>query len=239
LNAMVLAAGRGTRLGDVGLKRPKILVDIDGRPLLSRQLDYLARQGVDRVVVNAHHLSEAIEDFALAYRGAPKLEVIRESELLGTAGGVRNALRLLGAEPFLVLYGDVLIDEQVTPIIDLHSTTHAAAVITVYESWDVHGKGTVELNNDGRVVSFREKSSDVPVPAWINAGVYLIEPELLGQIALGARADFGRDVFPQALERGIHVYAHKLKQPVIDIGTPNALAAARALYATSLRPGTS
>src|SRR3954454_22943445 len=95
-SAMVLAAGRGTRLGSLGLTVPKVLVDVGGRPLLERQLDYLAREGIERVVVNAHHLAEAVDSFAREYTGALELSVVTEVQLLGTAGGVRNALDVLG-----------------------------------------------------------------------------------------------------------------------------------------------
>src|SRR2546423_12596170 len=89
---MILGAGRGTRLAQLDLGVPKILVDIDGEPLLARQLRYLDRQGVRRVVVNAHHLSGQVEAFAAGqHRGSPELVVVVEPTLLGTAGGGRHA----------------------------------------------------------------------------------------------------------------------------------------------------
>jgi NDP-sugar pyrophosphorylase family protein len=227
MNAMVLGAGRGTRLGEISLAVPKILVEIDGEPLLSRQLKYLQRQGIDRVVVNAHHLSETIEEFAEAYRGPPELEVVVEPELLGTAGGVRNALSRLGTAPFLVLYGDVLIDEPLSAMVEGHRAREAAATIAVYRSWDINGKGTVELDDDGRVRRFKEKADDVVLPAWVNAGIYVVGQGFLADLRAGATADFGRDVFPQALTNGRHIQAHELAKPVLDIGTPSTLAAAR------------
>jgi NDP-sugar pyrophosphorylase family protein len=224
---MVLGAGRGTRLGELGRKVPKVLVDVGGRPLLARQAEYLAAQGVDRVVVNAHHLSEALVEFAAAYRGPAKLEVVVEPSLLGTAGGVRNALERLGGGPFLVLYGDVLIRESLRPMIEMHERVHPSATVTVYESWHTEGKGTVELDDDDRVRQFREKSGDVPVPAWINAGIYLLEPSLVERLPAAVPLDFGHDVFPEALERGGHIQAHRLSEPVLDIGTPEALVTAQ------------
>ena len=119
---MVLAAGRGTRLDALGLGVPKPLVEIGGEPLLARQLRYLETNGVKRMIVNAHHLSGAIEQFAAEYRSssATDLIVVVEPELLGTAGGVRNALALLGEAAFLVLYGDVLIDAPLEPLMATH-----------------------------------------------------------------------------------------------------------------------
>src|SRR2546421_11150208 len=105
MNAMVLAAGRGTRLGTLGRRIAQVLVDVGGEPLLARQLRYLAREDATRVVVNAHHLAEQIQAFVAAYEGSLELVYVYEQRLLGTAGGVRNALSLLGTEPFVVLYG--------------------------------------------------------------------------------------------------------------------------------------
>jgi NDP-sugar pyrophosphorylase family protein len=83
--------------------------------------------------------------------------VVTEPELLGTAGGVRNALPLLGAEPFVVLYGDVLTDAPLAPLQDAHARSGAAATLAVYESHETDGKGTIEVDGRDRIVAFREK----------------------------------------------------------------------------------
>ncbi len=176
MNAMVLGAGRGTRLGHLGAGLPKVLVDICGRPLLDRQLQYLAQEGVERAVVNAFHLSQAVEEFAGDYEGPLDLCVIVERELLGTAGGVRNALAQLGSEPFFVLYGDVLVDEPLRRLLDAHLHSGASATITVYESHDVVGKGLVEVDAHDFVSRFVEKGSRAAAPGLINAGLYVISP---------------------------------------------------------------
>src|SRR4051812_18438306 len=150
---MVLGAGRGTRLASLGLGVPKILVDVGGEPLLARQLRYLAGEGFERVVVNTHHLADQVEAFAAAHSGRPELVLSAEPELLGTAGGVRNALDLLGDEPFTVLYGDVLVPEPLRPVVAKH---RSPVTITVYESTETEGKGTVDVDADGRVTGFRE-----------------------------------------------------------------------------------
>jgi len=217
---MVLGAGRGTRLARLGLGVPKILVDVGGEPLLARQLRYLAGLGVTRVVVNAHHLAEQVEDFAREHIGVPELVVVREPELLGTAGGVRNALDHLGEDPFLVVYGDVLLD------FPLELPRRARATITVYESMRVEGKGTVEVDGDDMVVRFREKE-DVAPPALINAGIYLLDPSFVRDHAPAGASDFGHDVFPAALARGEPVGVVRLPQPVLDVGTPEDLARAQ------------
>lgn len=227
MNAMVLGAGRGTRLGELGRRVPKVLVDVAGRPLLARQLDYLEREGVGRVVVNAHHLADAVLAFAAAYRGPVDLEVVVETDLLGTAGGVRNALPRLGSDAFVVLYGDVVVDVSLAAILAEHRRARAQATLTVYATSAVEGKGTVELGAGGEVLRFREKSPDVVPPALVNAGLYVVEPNLLAGLPPGRELDFGLDVFPSALRDGARLQGFRLPRPVIDMGTPEGLAAAR------------
>ena len=103
MKAMILAAGRGTRLAGLEPGVPKPLVRIGQHPILEHQLRVLADLGVDHVVINAHHLAPLIERFADRREGPPAVTVVVEQELLGTAGGVRNALDLFGAEPCLVV----------------------------------------------------------------------------------------------------------------------------------------
>ncbi len=110
--AMILAAGRGERMRPLTDSVPKPLVPVAGRSMLDRMLDRLA--GLERVVVNACHLAGKVEA-ALAGRLDPPVTVLREERLLGTGGGVANALGLLGEAPFLVANGDVLLTEPVCP----------------------------------------------------------------------------------------------------------------------------
>ena len=221
---MILAAGKGTRLGELGKATPKVLVEVGGEPLLSRHLSFLESQGVRRVVVNAHHLAEQVQGFLDAYDGPLETRCIVEPELLGTAGGVRNALGELGGEPFVVVYGDILLDEPLSPLVELHRRERAVATVAVHAADDVEGKGIVELGPDDRVTGFVEKpTTAVTRPAWINSGLYLLEPAFVAELAAGEPLDFGRDVLPAAVERGERVYAHRLRQAVIDLGTPEAL----------------
>jgi NDP-sugar pyrophosphorylase family protein len=225
---MILGAGKGARLASLGLTVPKVLVEVGERPLLERQIDYLGQHGVERVVVNAHHLAEAIESFAREYTGPVALSVVTEPDLLGTAGGVRNALPSLGDEPFFVLYGDVLVDQPLAEIDEAHRRCGADVTVTVYETDQIEGKGTVATDDDGWVVGFAEKDPNTLTPALVNAGLYLLDPAFVAGLPRGEELDFGRDVFPAALAEGKRIFAYLLDEPVIDVGTPEGLAAAKA-----------
>jgi mannose-1-phosphate guanylyltransferase len=225
--AMILGAGRGTRLASLGLEVPKILVEIGGVPLLERQLSYLERQGISNVVVNAHHMAEQVLEFARTYSGPLELDVVVEPRLLGTAGGVRNALDLLGDEAFFVLYGDVLLDAHVRPMLEAHVARDAEATLAVYESDDLAGKGVVEVGSGERVTRFAEKER-TSGSGLVNAGLYVLEPSFVAPLERGVELDFGREVLPAAVDRGARIFAYRLPRPVIDVGTPETLDYARA-----------
>jgi NDP-sugar pyrophosphorylase family protein len=233
MNAMVLAAGAGTRLRSVEPDVPKILVDIGGEPLLARQLRYLENQGISRVVVNAHYLADQVLDFARDHKGSLDLVVVVEQKLLGTAGGVRHALPELGDDPFVVLYGDVLTNEALAPMVERHSRQRTGATLAVYESADTEGKGTIDADGSDVVTGFTEKRTHTASgPALINAGIYVMQPGFARQIPERTALDFGHDVFPAALAQGERLAIYRLSAPVLDVGIPSALELARDEHAT-------
>ena len=128
-----------------------------------------------------------------------------------------------------MLYCDVLISEPLAPIVATHSGSGAIATLAVYESDRLHAKGVVSVDATGRVTGFVEHGA-FPDDArgLVNAGLYVVDPSLIERIPAGAVADFGHDVFPDALARGEHLATHLLPEPVLDLGTPAALALGRA-----------
>jgi NDP-sugar pyrophosphorylase family protein len=228
MDAMILAAGRGTRLGALGAAMPKVLIDVGGRPLLARHLDYLRTAGARRVVVNTHHHAELVEAAVRGYDGPLEVVCVREPEPLGTAGGVRNALDQLGEVPFLILYGDVVVQEPVDELLALHHARGAIATLAVHEAEDAEGKGVVEVDDANMVRRFNEKEQRGPGPALINSGIYAVERDVIEPLPAGVFSDFGLDVFPALLRKGRQIATFRLSNPVIDIGTPAGLALARA-----------
>ena len=227
MQVMLLAAGKGTRLGELGRQTPKVLVEIGGRPLLARQLDYLAREGAGRVVINAHWLADQIVDFVDKRELPCKVEVVVEPELLGTAGGLRNALPHFEChEPIVVLNGDTLIDAPLERIVGEH--IESAAEATICASWldDCTGKGVITVDPEGCVTAFEEKPA-LPRPGLASAGLYVIERELAALIPHGVFADLAMDLFPLALDLDLHLRVEPLEGSFADIGTPEALDEAR------------
>lgn len=227
MNAIVLAAGLGTRLGHLGGHVAKVLIPVGGRPLLARHLELLAQAGVRRVVVNAFHLSSQIEEFVRTYDGPLELVCTVEPHLLGTAGSVRRALPHLEPGPFLVVYGDVVVDDRFAPLVETHMRERPSATLAVHEEASAEGKGVLEIDTSGRVTAFVEKGQPGPGPFLINSGLYVLESKIVAALPENVPCDFGHDVFPPALAAGEVIVIHRLTRPVVDIGTEEGLARAR------------
>jgi NDP-sugar pyrophosphorylase family protein len=223
MKVVLLAAGLGTRLAPLTSSTPKILAPFRGKPLLERQLEFLGNDGADEVAINLHHHADQVERF-LNERELPlAVRTSFEPELLGTAGAL-VPLRDFLAEPFVVLYGDVVTDMSVSALLDRHLATHAIATLTFYPSDRTEGKGLLTLDPDGRVTAFHEKPESPGDTGLISAGIYALSPEIFDFIE-GA-ADFGHDVLPAVVEAGKPVYGYRATGYVHDIGSLDALRAA-------------
>jgi NDP-sugar pyrophosphorylase family protein len=213
---MILAAGEGTRLRPLTLTLPKPMVPVAHTPLLVRTVELLRSQGVCELAVNLYHKPEAIR----AHFGTA-LTYSDETELLGTAGGVKRLEGFLDTT-FAVLYGDNLYDFALEPLVRFHRESGALATIATFETPNPTACGLVVTDSAGRVTRFQEKPRAEEVfTNTANAGVYILEPEVLASIPAGVACDFGKDIFPALLERAPgRVVALPLKGYLRDTGTP-------------------
>ena len=232
MKAFLLGAGRGTRLAPLTDTVPKILAPMAGRPLLEHQLAYLAGNGVSEVILNVHHLEDRVLEFVEGVKSPVRVRISREPDLLGTAGALvprRDELR----ETFVLLYGDVITDEPLARLLAAHRHAGGIATLACYRADDPRGKGVVSVDASGRVTAFAEKPQEVTAGAMVNAGLYVLEPEIFELITPGS--SFGVDVWPRAIAEGRPLNAHLMTGYVCDVGTPAALSrAARYLTAGAL-----
>ena len=220
---MILAAGEGTRLRPLTLTLPKPMVPIVGTPLLERTLLWLAGQGVSEAAVNLYHRPRAIPDhFGEEFLGI-RLHYFFEDTLRGTAGGVKAAERLFRDEPFFVIYGDNLIHADLRRLAEFHTARGGEATVSLFHHPNPTAAGIVGLDESNRVTRFVEKPpADEVFSDLANAGVYVLNPSVLRTIPPDAPSDFGRDVFPDLLSRGVPLYGTTLGGYLQDTGTPEA-----------------
>jgi mannose-1-phosphate guanylyltransferase len=219
--AVILVGGEGTRLRPITSRVPKPVAPVVERPFVSYILDNLARHGVRRAVFSTGFLAEAIEE-VIGDGSAYGLEVAYavEDEPLGTAGAIANCDGMLGDGSFFVFNGDVLSDVDLTALAALHAAKGGMGTIFLTPVDDPRRYGLVELRDDGSVASFLEKPADWEGAALINAGVYVLEPEVLEMIPRGRLFSIERGVFPKLAAAG-SLYGYVDRGYWRDIGTPH------------------
>lgn len=222
MNALLLAAGHGSRLRPLTDHVPKPLVPIAGTPLLARTLSWLAGEGVTNAAVNLHHLPEAIPAaLGTTYAGIA-LHYFYEPVLRGTAGAAQNAAAVLGSGPFYVVYGDNYLHVDLRRLLTFHRQRDAEATLGCFLAPDPTAAGLVETDSEGRVLRFVEKPPASEVfTNRANAGVYVLNPSVLNAVPNTPAPDFGHDVFPALLTQRRAVYATNLGGTVQDTGTPD------------------
>lgn len=219
---MVLAAGLGTRLRPLTDARAKALVPVGDRPALAHVVDRLRAAGVSRVVVNAHHHVNQLRVFA-RLASAVDLQLSEEPDLLGTAGGIAHANRLLGDGDVLLWNADILADVDVAALLAAH---HDAATLVVQPL--ERGQGSVGLDGEGRVVRLRKESFADETRGGQFLGIHVLGRDLRAR--LPARGGLIEDVYLPALGRGDVLRAHLYEGAWHDIGTMESYLAANAAW---------
>ncbi len=224
--AVVLVGGEGTRLRPITSRVPKPVVPLVGRPFVGYILENLARHGVRRAVFSAGYLAQALErSIGDGERYGLSVSYVVEEQPLGTAGAIKNVQSELDGGCLYAFNGDVLTDVDLTAMTAFHRERGALATILLTRVDDPRRYGLVEIDDDGRVAEFVEKpGAEYAVPAHgalINAGVYLLEPEVLDMIPAGKQLSIERGVFPQ-LAAGGRLYAFVSDAYWRDIGTPDS-----------------
>ncbi|MDP1623933.1 MAG: nucleotidyltransferase family protein [Bacteroidales bacterium] len=210
MNAIILAAGRGERLGEITQTLPKPMVRHLGKPVLQHNIELCRRSGIREICINLYHLPEVIRDYFGDGAGfGVNISYSVEQELLGTSGAVKNIARQspeFTRQPFFVLYGDNYSNFNLSSLELKMKETDALGVVGFHYREDVSTSGVAEFDIDGRIISFVEK----PTPGetnshWVNAGIYLLNPAILDDIPDG-NSDFARNIFPEMLNKKIPLY---------------------------------
>lgn len=236
MKALVLAAGKSTRIAGVSAGLPKPLIPVDGEPILAHTLRWLSAYGVTDIWINLHFQPETIRQFVGdGCAWGVRVSYSEEPEILGTAGAVKK-LEKEWTEDFLVVYGDNLLGFDLRRMRETHARSAALGTIAVYD-WtrDAHSGiagGRVALDADGRVAGFQEgRGEGEGLSKWVNAGVYLFRPEICEDIPLNTFCDFGRDVFPALMKEGRRLQAFPIGGYCLAADTPEALARTESLIA--------
>jgi len=232
MKAVLLAAGKGERLGEVTQTIPKPMLPVFGKPVIVHNIEICQRFGISDIYINLHHLPEVITDYlGDGRRFGVSITYSREETILGTAGGVKRFAEKLSGERFFVIYADNYSNYDLGTIYDRHCQAGANMSIAVFELEDIGQGGVASMNEGNWICKFVEKpkKDDAIDSHWANAGIYLMEPELLDLIPAGF-SDFGKDVIPRLIAGGNKVLGVKILTPVVSIDTPERFKKAKNLH---------
>ncbi|BAZ06204.1 sugar phosphate nucleotidyltransferase [Calothrix sp. NIES-3974] len=233
MKAMILAAGKGTRVRPITYTIPKPMIPILQKPVMEFLLELLRQHGFDEIMVNVSHLAEEIESYfrdgqrfgvQIAYSFEGKIaDGTLVGEAIGSAGGMKKIQDFspFFDDTFVVLCGDALIDLDLTKAVEWHRSKGSIATIITKSvpREEVSSYGVVVTDADGRIQAFQEKPSvEEALSTNINTGIYIFEPEVLKYIPSGVEYDIGGQLFPKLVEMGAPFYAIAMDFEWVDIG---------------------
>ena len=234
MKAMILAAGKGTRVRPLTSVMPKPMIPLVRKPVMESIIEHLAQHGFDQIFINTSYLSSAIENYfrdgerlgvQIAYSYEGHLENGQFIDRpLGSAGGMRKIQDFCGFfdSTFAVLCGDALIDVDLGAVIEFHRSRGAVAtIVTKTVPLEEVGKyGVVVADEDGRVKSFQEKpKAEQALSTDANTGIYIFEPSVFEHIPSGQEYDIGGQLFPSLIQKGVPVYSVAQPFQWVDIGS--------------------
>ncbi|MEL6383520.1 MAG: NDP-sugar synthase [Cyanobacteria bacterium J06626_18] len=233
MKAMILAAGKGTRVRPITFTIPKPMIPILQKPVMEFLLELLKHHGFDQIMVNVSHLANEIEGY---FRDGQRFGVeiaysfegrIVDGELMGKALGSAGGMKKIQEfspffdDTFVVMCGDALIDLDLTEAVRQHKEKGAIATVVMKSVplKQVPSYGVVVTDNDGRIKSFQEKPKvEEALSTDINTGIYIFEPEIFDYIPAGVEYDIGGDLFPKLVANNAPFYGIRMEFEWVDIG---------------------
>ncbi|OXS56169.1 mannose-1-phosphate guanylyltransferase [Cohnella sp. CIP 111063] len=220
MKALLLAGGLGTRLRPLTEHLPKPMALVGNRPWLEHLLLHYKEQGVNEFVIAVKHYRELIESYlGDGSKYGVRIDYSVEKELLGTAGAIKNAERLL-SDRFVVVNADIIHQVNLTAALRYHEEHGGAVTICLTEVEDPSHYGVVEQTDGGRIVRFTEKPKKEEAPSnRINAGIYIMERRALDFVPAGKVVSIEKETFPLLIDNGSGVYGHPIGGYWMDMGT--------------------
>ncbi len=238
MKAMILAAGKGTRVRPITNFIPKPMIPILHKPVMEFLVELLKSHGFTQIMVNTSHLANQIEDYfcdgqqwgvqiGFSFEGYFDSQGKIVAQPIGSAGGLRKIQEFSGFfdDTFVVLCGDALIDLNITEVLQFHKQKQALATVVLREvdPTEVSSYGVVVTDAEGRIKTFQEKPKrEEALSNCINTGIYVFEPEVFEYIPSGQFYDIGGDLFPSLVKAGAPFYGISMDFQWVDIGrTPD------------------
>jgi D,D-heptose 1,7-bisphosphate phosphatase len=224
MKAVILAGGKGTRMGSVINDIPKPMVHISDKTVLQHQFELLKTYGITDIILTVNHLKDVIID---KYKDGSEIGLnityYEEKTPLGTVGAIKELEHEL-KEDFLVLYGDVMMNVNLERLIQFHKQKESECTIVIHPNDHPYDSDLIEINEEDKVVAVYNKPHD-PDKYYrnlVNAGLYIFSPVVFKYLEKGVKADFGKNIFP-ILHSKIRMFAYNTPEYLKDMGTPERM----------------
>ena len=227
MTAVIQAGGHGMRLRELTHdKIPKPLFPIDGIPIIKRQIDTLAREGISEFIIITGHLGDMIERFVGDGKSfGAKLRFFRESIPLGSGGALPAVADMIGHDDCLLINGDLVFDFYLERMIRFHNEKKAEITLFAHPNTHPHDSDLLKTDKSGRVMSidFKNNIREYWYENLINAGTAIINPRVLRGFPRNAELNFEHDIVRELTASGSAIYAYRSPEYVRDAGTPDRL----------------
>ena len=221
--AVIMAGGKGSRLRSITNDEiPKPMVPVDGKPLLEYQVEKLKEYGIKKIVMIVGHLGEKImEHFKDGKDFGVDIDYIVEKEPLGTAGAFYYLKDKTDAKDFLLIFGDVFFDIDFDRMEDFHFKNAALTTLLAHPNGHPYDSDLIQTDDNGKVIGFDSKNNvrDYWYDNMVNAGMYIINRELLELVGEPVKIDFEKDILANQVKNGANIYAYHSPEYVKDVGT--------------------
>jgi len=225
MKVVILAGGKGTRMGDITTNMPKPMVLLNNKPILEHQIELIKRYGLFEIIILIGYKGDVIKKyFGDGGSWGVKISYFSDPKPLGTAGSLKEIEDILSM-PFLLLYGDTILDINLIELISFHEKKRGVATLVVHPNDHPHDSDLLDIDVNKKITKFHSKPhrKELYHRNLVNAALYVLSPQIFKYITKNKYLDFGKDVFPYILIKNKSIYGYNTTEYIKDIGTTDRL----------------
>lgn len=225
MKAVILSAGLGTRLRPLTNDKPKVMVKVGGKPVLEHLINLCKYHNIIDIIINLHYFPKSVINyFSNGQKFGVNIEYsLEKDQIMGGAGALKKAEKLLKESPFLVMNGDALMNINLTKMIAFHNKKKGIGTILVHKTDHPYDSDLVEYDRNYLIKRFFRPDNKEKYKSISKSGVHIFEPEVLNDIPINTFCSLEKKLIPDLLMKDKKLYAYYSKAYSKDMGTPERL----------------
>lgn len=222
MKGIILSAGKGTRVREINPELPKLLLPLEGKPMIVWNIELCKKYGIEDIAINTHYMADKIKNYlGDGSQFGVKIRYSYEPSLLGTSGALNNFKDFFD-ESFFVIYGDIISQLNLKKMWEYHKKKKSLATMVVHKTDHPEDSDIVQINEDDMITRLIHKPGNTDFGDLGNAACYIIEPKIFDCLPEG-ESDFIKDVFPKMISNGESLYGYNTDEFIKDAGTPERI----------------